>query len=213
MLAPLSPVPSINIEFCVEQPQIKEPSSPFDNVAFNVDNGVVDVYRSIHLLPPPVHSPKLDRGSPTQHQHLRSKGLDAARFEALKLSSKSLSNTLKNDLRKEVAMRAHQSKQSESSLLPRVSRAAFCVPARIIGQPGKSPVALEISVIMVPSVVRGIHTNCHYGSLEAPTILCESVIRMNAGVCLFLSSLTELCFASGADIVSTKPGLTICICS
>jgi len=108
MLAPLlSPLPSINIEFCTEQTIVKEPSSPFDNVSFNivVDNGV-DAYRSLHLLPPPVHSPKeRTPASPTQAT-LRSKGLDAARFESLR-------NQSKLGLRKEVAMRVHQSKQIE----------------------------------------------------------------------------------------------------
>lgn len=107
MLAPpLSPIPAINIEFCVEQNVVKEPSSPFDNVTFTVVENGVDAYRSIHLLPPPVHSPK-ERATPASP---RSKGLDAARFEALRNQSK---NNLKLGLRKEVAMRVHQTKQSE----------------------------------------------------------------------------------------------------
>jgi len=110
MLAPLlSPVPAINIELAVEQIPLKEPSSPFNNVLFSVTNSL-DAYRSNHLLPPPVCSPK---------EHVRSvqattrgQGIDAARFEALRIAASK--NFAKTDLRKELAIRAHQSKQSES---------------------------------------------------------------------------------------------------
>lgn len=116
MLAPLlSPVPSINIELVTEQTPLKEPSSPFDNIAFNVENGP-DSYRSRHLLPPPVHSPKEAAARPTQPA--RGLGLDHARFEALKLASKKMQAPLKQDLRKELAIRSHQSKQGESLRSP-----------------------------------------------------------------------------------------------
>jgi len=132
MLAPPpSPVPSINIEFCAEETQAKEPSSPFDNISFVVDRGA-ESYRSVHLLPPPVHSPKdHGRASPTHPSTSWGKGLDTARFEALRQSSKCSYNTVKHDLRKEVAMRAHQSKQSEClSSSPPVAFAQPCTTTR-----------------------------------------------------------------------------------
>lgn len=146
MLAPLSPVPSINIEFCSEQTQVKEPSSPFDNVAFIVDDNI-DPYRSIHLLPPPVHSPK-DRGVVSPTQPSRSKGLDAARFEALRLSSKNNCNTLKHGLRKEVAMRAHQSKQIErrNLFLSKIEALPSPTAASLPVTPPESPAVFHFSL-------------------------------------------------------------------
>lgn len=109
MLAPLlSPVPAINIEFCSERSPVKEPSSPFDNIMFTVDNSQ-DHYRSKHLLPPPVHSPK--RVASTQVIPTP-KGLDSARFEALRILAKGPHGAINQDLRKTIAMRVHQSKRS-----------------------------------------------------------------------------------------------------
>lgn len=106
MLAPmLSPVPAINIEFCSERSPVKEPNSPFDNIVFAAD-GAHEDYRSKHLLPPPIHSPK----QRTMTQFVAApKGLDTVRFEALRLASRAVHG---QDLRKTIAMKAHQSKQS-----------------------------------------------------------------------------------------------------
>ncbi len=107
MLAPLlSPIPAINIELAAEQMPLKEPSSPFDKLPFSPSIQALDTYRSNHLLPPPVRSPV--KATPTTRGHGR--GLDAARFEALKMTSRS---PQKSHLRKELAIRAHQSNQSE----------------------------------------------------------------------------------------------------
>jgi hypothetical protein len=170
MLALLSPVPSINIEFCSEQTHVKEPSSPFDNVAFIVDNNV-DAYRSIHLLPPPVHSPK-DRRVVGPTPPSGSKGLDAARFEALKLSSKNNCNTLKHGLRKEVAVRAHQSKQSEY-LSSSPQAPPFCLALHNhFTTAGSCSIASGIDGGELPGVVREIHTGV-YQVLAAPYLLWE----------------------------------------
>lgn len=108
MLAPLfSPVPAINIELAAEQMPLKEPSSPFDKLLFSAAATSLDTYRSTHLLPPPVHSPN-DHPRPTRGQ---GQGLDAARFEALKMASRTPQKVL---LRKELAIRAHQSNQNQS---------------------------------------------------------------------------------------------------
>lgn len=109
MLAPLlSPVPAINIEFCPEQSPVKEPSSPFDNIMFSVDSPHED-YRSRHLLPPPIHSPKRAITQPVPTP----KGLDSARFEALRLATKAIYGSSTQDLRKSIAMKVHQSKRLE----------------------------------------------------------------------------------------------------
>jgi hypothetical protein len=111
MLAPLlSPIPAINIELAAEQMPLKEPSSPFDKLPFSPSVQALDTYRSNHLLPPPVRSPV--KATPTTTTRGQGRGLDAARFEALKMASKS---PQKSHLRKELAIRAHQSNQSEHS--------------------------------------------------------------------------------------------------
>jgi hypothetical protein len=145
MLAPpLSPIPAINIEFCVEQTTVKEPSSPFDNVTFTVVENGVDAYRSIHLLPPPVHSPK-ERATPALP---RSKGLDAARFEALRNQSKNSINNLKLGLRKEVAMRAHHTKQIErrNLFLSKIEALPSPTAASLPVTPPESPAVFHFSL-------------------------------------------------------------------
>jgi hypothetical protein len=81
----------------------------------------LESYRSQHLLPPPIHSPK-ERLPTNPLQVARAtvggRGLDAARFEALRNASRSVQHVVRQDLRKEVALRAHQSKQSEYPIRP-----------------------------------------------------------------------------------------------
>lgn len=142
MLAPpQSPVPAINIEFCNEQVIVKEPSSPFDNISFGLVEKDVDAYRPIHLCLPPVRSPKerVTPGAP------RSKGLDAARFEALKNAS---STTVKLGLRKEVAMRAHQSKQIErrNLFLSKIEALPSPTAASLPVTPPESPAVFHFSL-------------------------------------------------------------------
>ncbi|KAG8866119.1 hypothetical protein FRC20_009039 [Serendipita sp. 405] len=145
MLAiPTSPVPSINIEFCAGPAPLKEPSSPFDNIQFSVDIvGGGDKYRSHHLLPPPVHSPKERPTVAVQSRPPQGKGLDVASFEALRAASKN-----RQDLRKEVAVRAHQSKQIErrnhflSKIQALPSPTAACQPVT----PPESPAVFHFTL-------------------------------------------------------------------
>jgi len=130
---PPSPVPSISIHFAAEELPVPEPASPFDRIAFNASSPKLhsplspsysrdDLLRSTHLLPPPIMSPK----QAEHQQHLKAAnpsdgaGLDQARFQALLQASRSPSGTSKAlDLRKEVAWKAHKSKQRQScSLIP-----------------------------------------------------------------------------------------------
>lgn len=120
MLAPLlTPVPAINIEFCSEQPPVKEPASPFDSISFGVEPQH-NIYRPQHLLPPSLLSPK-ERTRPKQSQ--TSAGLDPIRFEALRNAAKGPTTPPKGDLRKEVALRVHQSKQRKFFFLQKNTRA------------------------------------------------------------------------------------------
>jgi hypothetical protein len=74
-----------------------------------------DEYRSSFLSPPPVFSHRFHKqSSPLRPMETPStgKGLDPARFEALLASTKSASTKKESNLRKELAMKAHKSKQS-----------------------------------------------------------------------------------------------------
>src|SRR5258706_6294360 len=128
---PPSPVPSISIHFAVEELPAPEPASPFNRITFNPSSPKLpsplspsytrdDQLRSTHLLPPPLLSPK----QAEHKQHLKAatptggSGLDQARFQALLQASRSPTGTSKAlDLRKEVAWKAHKSKQSQSCFL------------------------------------------------------------------------------------------------
>ena len=128
---PSSPVPSISIHFAAEELPVPEPASPFNRIAFNPSSPKLssplspsynrdDQLRATHLLPPPLLSPK----QAEHQQHLKAatpsggSGLDQARFQALLQASRSPTGTSKAlDLRKEVAWKAHKSKQSQSCFL------------------------------------------------------------------------------------------------
>ena len=128
---PPSPVPSISIHFAAEELPVPEPASPFDRISFTASSPKLpsplsplynrdDQLRSTHLLPPPILSPK----QVEHQQHLKpaipsgGAGLDQARFQALLQASRSPTGTSKAlDLRKEVAWKAHKSKQCQSCFL------------------------------------------------------------------------------------------------
>lgn len=131
---PPSPVPSISIHFAAEELPAPEPASPFGRITFHASSPKLpsplspsysrdDQLRSTHLLPPPLLSPK--QAEQQQQQHLKAAnapsggaGLDQARFQALLQASRSPTGTSKAlDLRKEVAWKAHKSKQCQSCFL------------------------------------------------------------------------------------------------
>lgn len=153
MLAPLlSPIPAINIEFAAEQMPFKEPSSPFDKLMFgssiikanNNSSNSLDAYRSTHLVPPPVHSPK-DHVRPVVQVANRGQGLDPARFEALRMASRIAP---KADLRKELAIRAHQSKQIErrNRFLSKIEALPSPTAASLPVTPPESPAVFHFTL-------------------------------------------------------------------
>ncbi|PVG03298.1 hypothetical protein CPB86DRAFT_793734 [Serendipita vermifera] len=154
MLAPpLSPVPSINIQLCAEQPPVKEPSSPFDKIEFtmanNNNNNSLESYRSQHLLPPPIHSPKERQVVAKPTIVAGGRGLDAARFEALRNASRqSALHVVRQDLRKEVALRAHQSKQIErrNLFLSKIEALPSPTAASLPVTPPESPAIFHFSL-------------------------------------------------------------------
>lgn len=112
---PHSPVPIIEISLApVEEPE-PEPYSPFSplNAAFGLSDDM-DSYRPSLLSPPVqgIHFAPLKRlNAPVKRQ-----GMNNEQFQQLLRASKEKSTTLgtkKQDLRKEVALKAHRSKQSK----------------------------------------------------------------------------------------------------
>lgn len=89
------------------------PSEQFEITADIVDEISIqenDIYRSQYLIPPPMLSPI--RGPRAQQLPSNKKGLDKERFEELLRASRERINGRKaHDLRKEVALKAHNSKQ------------------------------------------------------------------------------------------------------
>jgi hypothetical protein len=109
-------IPSISISFALPDDPPVEPFSPFDLQPPSPPTQE-DGYRPSLLSPPPVVSPRFCR----QPSPLRppdtlpvAKGLDRGRFEALLASTRERNANAKKepDLRKELAMKAHKSKQS-----------------------------------------------------------------------------------------------------
>ena len=116
MTLPDLSLPSISISLALPEDPPVEPFSPFD-LQPPSPTSQEDGYRPSHLSPPPVISPRFCR----QPSPLRpadtlppGKGLDRSRFEALLASTRERNASLKKvpDLRKELAMKAHKSKQS-----------------------------------------------------------------------------------------------------
>ena len=110
-LANLS-VPSISISLAVADDPPPEPFSPFDAQASQPDS-----YRPSLLSPIPVVSPRFHRQpSPLRPAHMfpAGKGLESSSFEALLASTRERNASAKRapDLRKELALKTHKSKQS-----------------------------------------------------------------------------------------------------
>jgi hypothetical protein len=117
MALPNLSIPSISISLA-EDPV----HSPFDSLPPSLPSQEDD-YRSSYLSPPPVLSPRFHRQpSPLRPENATGEGLDPSRFEALLASTRERNACTKKgpDLRKELAMKAHKSKQSTpfSTLFP-----------------------------------------------------------------------------------------------
>ena len=108
-------VPSISISLAPADDPPVEPFSPFDTQPSSPaiqDDG----YRPSLLSPPPVISPRFHRQpSPLRPADALSaaKGLDRGQFEALLASTRERNASVRKepDLRKELAMKSHKSKQ------------------------------------------------------------------------------------------------------
>jgi len=108
-------IPHISISPAPPPEPVIEPYSPFHTVAFAPDN---DTFRPTHLTPPPTGPQRFSVNQPSPLRPVESrenKGLDLSRFQALLRASKDRNSSSKkeNDLRKEIALKAHKNKQLE----------------------------------------------------------------------------------------------------
>lgn len=118
MALPNLSIPSISISLAEDPPV----HSPLDSQP-PTPTSQEDDYRSSFLSPPPVVSPRFHRQPsplrPADTQFI-GKGLDPGRFEALLASTRERNACTKKEpnLRKELAMKTHKSKQSALFLSP-----------------------------------------------------------------------------------------------
>jgi len=159
-------VPSISISFAIADDPRPEPFSPFD---LQTTSPVTqhDCYRPSLLSPPPVVSPRFHRqSSPLRPAHTlpAGKGLDDSSFEALLASTRERANTKKEpDLRKELALKAHKSKQLER-------RALFL--SKVNAPPSPTATGLPKTPPESPSI---FHYSLPSPGLVSPLALFESL--------------------------------------
>ncbi|KAI9445075.1 hypothetical protein H4582DRAFT_881363 [Lactarius indigo] len=160
-------VPSISISLAIADDPAPEPFSPFDaQTAFPVCSP--DSYRPSLLSPPPVVSPRFHRQpSPLGPAHTLppGKGLDRSSFEALLASTKERNANGKREpnLRKELALKAHKSKQMER-------RALFL--SKVSAPPSPTATGLPKTPPESPSI---FHYSLPSPGLVSPLALFESL--------------------------------------
>jgi hypothetical protein len=110
----LSPVtiPQISISPAPPQDPVIEPYSPFASIKYP---DYSDAFRP-RLLTPPPSSPLRSCSSPGEEDFDLNEGLDSQRFQALLQATRERNARKQNDLRREVTLRAHRSKQSKYSI-------------------------------------------------------------------------------------------------
>ncbi len=108
------PIPQISISPAPPQESLDEPFSPFPWATPDAD----DSFRPMHLTPPPATAKFVRQLSPLRPADasgkVQGKGLEPERFEALLKASRERNAVVvakRTDLRKEVALKAHKSKQ------------------------------------------------------------------------------------------------------
>jgi len=162
-------IPSISISLA-DDPPVHLPS-PLDAQPPSPPSQE-DEYRSSFLSPPPVFSPRFHRQpSPLRPMDtsFTGKGLDPACFEALLASTreKSASAKKESNLRKELAMKAHKSKQMER-------RALFL--SKVNAPPSPTATALPKTPPESPAI---LHYTLPSPGLDSPLALFESLQQID----------------------------------
>ncbi|KAH9064095.1 hypothetical protein EDB87DRAFT_1680785 [Lactarius vividus] len=160
-------VPSISISLAIADDPTPEPFSPFDaQTTFPICPP--DSYRPSLLSPPSVVSPRFHRQpSPLGPAHTlpAGKGLDRNSFETLLASTKERNANMKRapNLRKELALKAHKSKQMER-------RALFL--SKVSAPPSPTATGLPKTPPESPSI---FHYSLPSPGLVSPLALFESL--------------------------------------
>ncbi|KAJ7462661.1 hypothetical protein B0H11DRAFT_89327 [Mycena galericulata] len=116
-------VPEISVSLAPEETMVAEPYSPFSWATTHIEDD--DGFRPVHLTPPPTTTPTkfIKQLSPLRPSDatVTGQGLERERFEALLKASKERNSAVGtkkgNDLRKEIALKAHGKKQVERRAL------------------------------------------------------------------------------------------------
>ncbi|KAH9175485.1 hypothetical protein EDB89DRAFT_1947306 [Lactarius sanguifluus] len=166
-------VPSISISLAIADDPTPEPFSPFDaQTTFPVCPP--DSYRPSLLSPPPVPSPL----GPA-HTLPAGKGLDRSSFETLLASTKERNAYGKRapDLRKELALKSHKSKQMErrALFLSKVSAPPSPTATGLPKTPPESPSIFHYSLpspgLVSPlALFESLQQNETIGSIQFPSV-------------------------------------------
>ncbi|KAJ7130087.1 hypothetical protein C8R43DRAFT_896310 [Mycena crocata] len=116
-------VPEISVSLAPEETMVSEPYSPFSWATTHAEAD--ESYRPVHLTPPPSSTSTrfIKQLSPLRPSEatVTGQGLERERFEALLKASKERNSAVGakkgNDLRKEIALKAHGKKQVERRAL------------------------------------------------------------------------------------------------
>jgi hypothetical protein len=118
MACVVSPIPMISISPAPLEEPVVEPYSPFSPLSWKSLTPFDEGFRAQHLSPPPTITRfrSLSPLRPAEHP-APVKGLEPERFEALLQGARERNTAVgakkAQDLRKEVAMKAHKNKQGE----------------------------------------------------------------------------------------------------
>ncbi|CAL1696133.1 unnamed protein product [Somion occarium] len=173
MVCAVSPVPAISISPAPPQEPTYEPFSPFSPFS-EVNLKEPDSPRPALLSPPPVLSPR----SPRQLSPLRpsdapvhGQGLERDRFEALLRASRERNSAVGGkrspDLRKEIALKVHKSKQVER-------RALFL--SKVLAPPSPTATLVPKTPPESPAI---FHYSLPSPGLESPIAVFETLALEN----------------------------------
>ncbi|KAI1797729.1 hypothetical protein LXA43DRAFT_262670 [Ganoderma leucocontextum] len=174
----LSPVPEISISLASPEEPAPEPFSPFSQCTFLSDD--YDSFRPTLLSPPPPVAMTPKQLSPLRPKDapLTGKGLERERFEALLQAQRERNAALGSkrsptDLRKEIALKVHKSKQMER-------RALFL--SKVQAPPSPSATFIPVTPPESPAV---FHYSLPSPGLESPLEVFEALTlgRLTTSTC------------------------------
>ncbi|KAI0757157.1 hypothetical protein C8Q80DRAFT_1215863 [Daedaleopsis nitida] len=163
----LSPVPEISISLASPEEPSPEPFSPFSECSFLSDDS--DSFRPTLLSPPPPSAISPRQLSPLRPKDapVTGKGLERERFEVLLQASRdrnaAVGSKKPTDLRKEIALKVHKSKQMER-------RALFL--SKVQAPPSPSATLIPVTPPQSPAV---FHYSLPSPGLKSPLEVFEAL--------------------------------------